>query len=779
MRPHVRSPQLLRPRYLSVLLAIALVVVTAAPAGSLPASRQQTKNVAAVPGVLKVADVSGLSAEQQLTFTALQGIVNRDAPRLYLTGLRMRAPVNFDPSNQAWLDDAVPMATQTITPAQVLTTFLPDVKGLVVWDPAVPFDSQNLATTIAGAKDFVPIGPDQILSMTALGYTVKQDLRDLHLTTPRAVVEWTLDHVTPPPGGWTFPEWIGHPRNAFAVQPANRDWAVAHRALVFDLDPATDQALLQRILGLFPPGTPVYGYLFFDTPMYQSTGLAINEPIAVSAITEAGLRLVPSDDAANMTVFEHFNDPVQPALWDATPRTPDDNMTYVSFIVSDGDNLGYNFSLMRNLQTDRLNATSIPIGLSISLELSRVAPTVWNYYVTHLPSSARLIAGPSGDGYVLPMSMTDGELDAYLDRTHTAMASNGLQSVWLFNSLFVPSPPPRQIAQYEAKLDPSILYSDYSVGAPTSPVVSFVNGTPSVHVVLAATQDQIVPAIQAAQALQSGPGPKFVAIGLTAWSTNADMAAQAMAQLGPGYEAVAPDTFAGLLRGAHAAGYEGSPDVPRDEPAPVNACVVDFDNARFTNSTYVAGVVSSFAFKDGATLPTKVTIGTNSLTAQLDVSDLVNTAATNFAKLAPMAFERTDAGDYRVDATLSEVTVQLGDGSNVVLSGSALATADQDTPAVRQITTLGGANPMDDSADVQSLDANLRVHYSYDPGDGPQSATMTVPVRCTPTVKHVATPPTVTNPHQPAPPQPSGNLPVAQGDSSAAKPIAAQPTYAG
>lgn len=770
-------------RTCSVLAILCVSTLIGASAAGRPprASANQPSRRSANPTPLLVADVSGLSAAEQLTFTALQGIVNRTAPRLYLEGIRFRSPIDFDPSSTAWLNDVVHLPTRHVTPTEVLQTFLPDVAGLVVWDPAVEYESQDLATTLAGTEDLVPIGPDQIATMTSLGYRVEQDLRDLHLTTPRAVTEWMLDHVTPPPGGWAFPEWLGRPRNGFAVQPANRDWAVAHRALVFDLDPATDQALLKRILGLFPRGTPVYGYLFFDTNLYEQTGLAINEPIAVSAITEAGLRLVPSDDASNTTVFMHLDEPVEKAPWDAPVRTPDDHTTYVSFIVSDGDNFGYDMSLMRALQTDRLSSSSIPIGVSISPELSRIAPAVWNYYVDHLPANARLVAGPSGDGYVLPMSMTDKQLAAYLHRTRTAMDANGLRSVWLLNSLFVPSPPPRQLDEYADRLDPSIIYTDYTIGAPTSPVVSFSNGVPTVHVVEADDPSQIVPAIHAAAALQPGPGPKFVAMGLTTWGNNADTAAAAMAQLGPGYVAVAPDTFAGLLQGAHASGYRGSPDTPTDAPAPTNRCTLDWDEARFGHSTYVGAIVSDLAFTQGVAMPAGAGVrpGANedssmdAIETRLDVSDIARAAGTEFASLAPVAFERTSAGAFTVRVNVSDLLAHLADGSTIRLSGVARSTVDQrGDPSPGDATFVGG-HGVDPGAVVTRLDAQLAIDYSYDPGDGPQTSTVTVPIRCTPEAVDFPAAPTSTStiPSQPT----SSQVPASSVDHSPPGPAEVPP----
>ena len=55
-------------------------------------------------------------------------------------------------------------------------------------------------------------------------------------------------------------------------------------------------------------------------------------------------------------------------------------------------------------------------------------------------------------------------------------------------------------------------------------------------------------------ALTFGRPPAFVLVALSTWSMGYSQARQVMGQLGPSYEAVRPDRFAGLLRAAYAVG---------------------------------------------------------------------------------------------------------------------------------------------------------------------------------------------------------------------------------
>ena len=93
---------------------------------------------------------------------ALQGIVNRSGPRLYIKfwsgddtwWQRLRETGN-------WLANknvvALPTGLENI--ATLFNTFRSDYQGAVVWDPAV-YATSNVACTVAGADDLIPIRYD-------------------------------------------------------------------------------------------------------------------------------------------------------------------------------------------------------------------------------------------------------------------------------------------------------------------------------------------------------------------------------------------------------------------------------------------------------------------------------------------------------------------------------------------------------------------------------------------------------------------------------------------
>lgn len=149
---------------------LRLMLAAGACAGALPHDAWSAVAARSSGRELRLLDVSGLTAEVTPAglasaydalhlVAALQGIVNRGEPRLWLRLLPsiddvwlgvLRGPGN--------LLDGV-----GVTPVgsldELLGTFSPWIAGAVIWDPRVPATS-NVASTVAGVEDLVPIRYD-------------------------------------------------------------------------------------------------------------------------------------------------------------------------------------------------------------------------------------------------------------------------------------------------------------------------------------------------------------------------------------------------------------------------------------------------------------------------------------------------------------------------------------------------------------------------------------------------------------------------------------------
>ena len=207
----------------------------------------------------------------------LQGIVNREAPQLYLNHDHQRVDTpgvdafwlqKFQEAGQAygWLSETEIVELETL--AQVLDLFAGAAQGVVLWDPEVPA-TLNVATTIAGVEDLAVLRAGSELEKEIRQYlAVKQSLVGLFHSDLKTLP----DSDTPSSGSpktdaylWAVEQYLetgranpqflayfldGWPAKLYSqkqmtrggVYAVERDYVVQQRGFVFDLSPWPDEA---------------------------------------------------------------------------------------------------------------------------------------------------------------------------------------------------------------------------------------------------------------------------------------------------------------------------------------------------------------------------------------------------------------------------------------------------------------------------------------------------------------------------------------------------------
>ena len=163
-------------------------------------------------------DVSECTYKERLTANCLQGLANREGPRLFLDygnyddpGTRKTNSVQMteenwfgkyrDFLNRNDLDNLDYYQTEYDLKVNKLDGLSAAIekyghllKGLVVWDPAL-IDSVNLALMLAGLDNLLVCHPDQIADLEALtGLTVREDLRG-RFSDRVALYRWAYEHL--------------------------------------------------------------------------------------------------------------------------------------------------------------------------------------------------------------------------------------------------------------------------------------------------------------------------------------------------------------------------------------------------------------------------------------------------------------------------------------------------------------------------------------------------------------------------------------------------------
>ncbi len=190
--------------------------------------------------------------DEAVAAACVQGIVNRDGPRVYVLSTGNARP-------QYWLDTLSQepgwLAGRKRVPLADLDALIAlagkRLKGAVVWDPEVPA-TLNVATTIAGVKDAVALSPELAeRSLSRWNLPVIEDLRkrfdgagsgSKKNDAYRWAVKEYLAKGRCSPHLLCLFEDSRQTRDAGAVgYVVTRDWAVTNRAFVFDLSPWGDE----------------------------------------------------------------------------------------------------------------------------------------------------------------------------------------------------------------------------------------------------------------------------------------------------------------------------------------------------------------------------------------------------------------------------------------------------------------------------------------------------------------------------------------------------------
>ena len=543
------------------------------------------------PEHLDVYDTRNTSYDIQLSVTTVTGLINRQQPKVYLLS---RSDDAF------WLNQVFAHIPHDISAARdetVLETLLNDyrnrVAGLIIYDPGF-IDSVNIAITLAGQRDCIVVSP-------ALAETLQGPPHQLPVVADLRIYQWKsrvqaylwaernlLKHAAPDLVAGLDPKIPG----------TLRSFLVATRTFVYWLDarnilPAisngciSERSLMKRIVKAFAPGTIHLGWY-------------VNEALGVRLSSAAALPMLASDYFCNLEVWTSIQNvgaglaparpgaagtsaaPSQlvtagmsdtPALPTALPETParpvipalpniparaeavalpdtpaGPSKAYLSFTISDGDNLQYNQHRMAQLWQDPVRGT-IPIGWTISPALVRAAPALAAYYTRTATPNDELVAGPSGAGYILPSCWPAAHLPAFLQRTGQLMQAMNLHVIevldtgLLFSQAFIN----QNVQQAFVKaLAPFGIRGVLSGSGQTRSSWKNIAGVPILqNLGLAGSVDKAVSLVRNAT-LKSG-NAQFLHVYIVAWTMTPSDLKRVIQQLGNEYEIVTPGKLLALI----------------------------------------------------------------------------------------------------------------------------------------------------------------------------------------------------------------------------------------
>ena len=316
----------------------------------------------AQPEPVLVADLREVGQAERLLAVSLQGIAHQQpqGPRVFLL---------FGGREGDWLDYCLrlePRPVEEVSVAQLLERLQPQVKGQILYDPALP-ETINVATTAAGLRQAV-------ISDHDLGLPTVLDLRGRFRSASEA-------------GTWarkTLLSECDHARAALLPPEAValRDFAIQRRMFTFSA-PAGDDAGFQEALARLPPGAAIYGQA--DPALRRAISAASHS--YVSAAQAADLSFL-SLIGANESYRQY-----RLLLDGSAPR-------YLALIFDCSD-LGFSLNQLA-AGWERTTRGALPVGWALPAALAEAAPpAVRRYYADAYRSGLDgFLLGPSGAGEI-------------------------------------------------------------------------------------------------------------------------------------------------------------------------------------------------------------------------------------------------------------------------------------------------------------------------------------------------------------------------------------------
>lgn len=481
---------------------------------------------------LTVVNIAAVSDPEKVLFGTLQGIVNRAEPRIYLEDPRDEGPYT-------WLNDGLGVPWEEIdNPWRLLNLFGSEIAGIVVTDPAIA-DTVNVATTIAGLQGGIVADPALVGRLTAAPYSlpVLDDLQGRFASEIEANT-WQFENLWPQVNQRML---LGiDPEGVFANV---RDYAIANMTMPFwlDVNAPDERELLTRIFASVQPYTPYLGWFAQDVAgEFSGTQLASEHSVFVLA----------ADWMDNLTVW--FGTRAASVTARAVPPPPLENKVYISFVVSEGDNLQYNQHKLRVLWDDP-GRGAVPLNWTTNPLLIDAAPVMLRYYVNSATDNDCFMVGPSGAGYINPGPWPDDTFDLFTQRTGRYMAATGMTTIYVLNrddgvGIELTD---AEVASYQRNADPKGIMLNWETRTETR---LLPGGIPQSIVDDAGSIEDIQAAIANAALGWDGQAPLFIAVGLLAWNLTPAQVAEAVADLGPEYAVVRGDQYFDLIRQALGSG---------------------------------------------------------------------------------------------------------------------------------------------------------------------------------------------------------------------------------
>ncbi|MBE6043614.1 MAG: hypothetical protein E7216_05195 [Clostridium thermopalmarium] len=353
-----------------------------------------------MPKSLYVVSLDSMKSSEKTLVSSLQGIANgRSSSQIYTISYS-------HPDYKIWLEDLKDNYNISYTmisdPWELIRIYKNYINGYVLYKRKSPRDpSINNACSLASLNNAIVV--EESIEDKVKLYGIKKIIGDCRNTDE----SWAYENL-----------WDKGLNRSMVIQLSPdkaaplRDYAIMTKSLVFYENGVNKTDFRSKVFSSMNGNAVCLGW-------------GPDEFINVSTASKYGVSVVAADWSYNLTTLSTF--PLKSIPKKALPSIKkEDNVHYVTFLMSDGDNqqwnLGNNYSNYKWFGNP--NRDWLKLGWSMSPSLYYLAPTVFQMYYQSISNEKvenNFIVPPSGNGYIFPSKFDKSKLGPFINELNNYM----------------------------------------------------------------------------------------------------------------------------------------------------------------------------------------------------------------------------------------------------------------------------------------------------------------------------------------------------------------------
>ncbi len=381
-------------------------------------------------------DMKGLDYEGQITALCLQGIADRNAPRLFLDTRDVNWP--WPPSDANWREylEKSKGFHFTVLPdlAAAIATFRADLFGLAIYDPVECDAERSIACTCAAIHSCLPVSAAMLAAQpkTFEGLAIKHDWRGKFKDVGDACAYGSVNIMPRCAKGLCYSLGHSFPGTALGGDGAvhlSLDYVVAERGYVFNLSPIESKT--NRWFCDTWADHPDQAQAFTDIvrglgPLTQVWGWAEPEGAFSTLISKAGgFVMCPGPNLS----FWRKVPAGSPRLPTPPRRAHLEDKVYLAFQTNEGDTPKILCSFFTGGWLDK-NRGSQPVAWGINPLIGSLFPALFEYIAKTATPNDSFFCGVSGAGYCFPDLMPRADLFYKWSERHCRAMNVPTVDVW-------------------------------------------------------------------------------------------------------------------------------------------------------------------------------------------------------------------------------------------------------------------------------------------------------------------------------------------------------------